>query len=71
MSVAPCALIELISGPGRNSVRIRSVKAYTTHVAVFDVNHMPQVCSADRNGNLVFIYTLTGMWYLAGNLGDR
>ncbi|KAJ3553250.1 hypothetical protein NM688_g3716 [Phlebia brevispora] len=33
------------SGPGRNSVRIQSNKAYTTHVAVFDVRHMPQGCS--------------------------
>ncbi|KAF8227851.1 endo-1,3(4)-beta-glucanase [Tricholoma matsutake] len=32
------------SGPGRNSVRIRSNKAYTTHVAVFDICHMPQGC---------------------------
>ncbi|KIK89907.1 glycoside hydrolase family 16 protein [Paxillus rubicundulus Ve08.2h10] len=32
------------SGPGRNSVRIRSNKKYTTHVAVFDILHMPQGC---------------------------
>ncbi|KAI0698253.1 putative laminarinase [Cytidiella melzeri] len=32
------------SGPGRNSVRIKSVKAYTTHVTVFDIVHMPQGC---------------------------
>lgn len=32
------------SGPGRNSVRIRSVKTYTTHVSVFDIRHMPQGC---------------------------
>ncbi|KIM72353.1 glycoside hydrolase family 16 protein [Piloderma croceum F 1598] len=32
------------NGPGRNSVRIKSTKSYTTHVAVFDVNHMPQGC---------------------------
>ncbi|PFH48249.1 glycoside hydrolase family 16 protein [Amanita thiersii Skay4041] len=32
------------SGPGRNSVRIRSKKTYTTHVAVFDMRHMPQGC---------------------------
>ncbi|KAF8057410.1 endo-beta-glucanase [Lyophyllum atratum] len=31
-------------GPGRNSVRIKSNKVYTTHVAVFDVRHMPQGC---------------------------
>ncbi|KAH9475564.1 putative glycosidase C21B10.07 [Psilocybe cubensis] len=33
------------NGPGRNSVRIRSVNTYTSHVAVFDVRHMPQGCS--------------------------
>jgi len=32
------------TGPGRNSVRIRSKNTYTTHVAVFDVRHMPQGC---------------------------
>ncbi|KAF8901352.1 glycoside hydrolase family 16 protein [Gymnopilus junonius] len=32
------------TGPGRNSVRIRSRNTYTTHVAVFDVRHMPQGC---------------------------
>jgi len=32
------------NGAGRNSVRIRSQKTYTTHVAVFDVPHMPQGC---------------------------
>ncbi|KAJ3534323.1 hypothetical protein NMY22_g6974 [Coprinellus aureogranulatus] len=31
-------------GSGRPSVRIRSKKTYTTHVAVFDVRHMPQGC---------------------------
>ncbi|GLB34452.1 putative glycoside hydrolase family 16 protein [Lyophyllum shimeji] len=31
-------------GPGRDSVRIRSKNVYTTHVAVFDVRHMPQGC---------------------------
>ncbi|KAJ2916095.1 hypothetical protein MD484_g4332, partial [Candolleomyces efflorescens] len=31
-------------GPGRSSVRIRTKKTYTTHVAVFDVRHMPQGC---------------------------
>ncbi|KAK7058180.1 glycoside hydrolase family 16 protein [Favolaschia claudopus] len=30
--------------PGRPSVRIRTNNAYTTHVAVFDVAHMPQGC---------------------------
>ncbi|EDR02394.1 glycoside hydrolase family 16 protein [Laccaria bicolor S238N-H82] len=32
------------NGPGRNSVRIRSKKTYTTHVAVFNMRHMPQGC---------------------------
>ncbi|KZP21848.1 glycoside hydrolase family 16 protein [Athelia psychrophila] len=32
------------SGAGRNSVRIKSTAAYTTHVAVFNVNHMPEGC---------------------------
>ncbi|TFK96913.1 putative laminarinase [Pterulicium gracile] len=31
-------------GPGRNSARIVSKKSYTTHVAVFDVKHMPEGC---------------------------
>jgi len=31
-------------GPGRNSVRIKSKKTFTTHVAIFDVRHMPQGC---------------------------
>ncbi|EKM54269.1 glycoside hydrolase family 16 protein [Phanerochaete carnosa HHB-10118-sp] len=33
------------NGPGRDSVRIQSVKAYTTHVVIIDVRHMPQGCS--------------------------
>ncbi|KAH9475540.1 putative glycosidase C21B10.07 [Psilocybe cubensis] len=33
-----------IDGPGRNSVRIRSKNTYTTHVAIFDLRHMPQGC---------------------------
>ncbi|KAJ6582244.1 hypothetical protein B0H19DRAFT_984373 [Mycena capillaripes] len=32
------------SSVGRSSVRIRTNNAYTTHVAVFDVVHMPQGC---------------------------
>lgn len=31
-------------GPGRNSVRIRSNAQYSTHVAIFNVRHMPQGC---------------------------
>ncbi|KAF9236017.1 glycoside hydrolase family 16 protein [Melanogaster broomeanus] len=32
------------SGPGRNSFRLQSNAQYTTHVAVFDIAHMPQGC---------------------------
>ncbi|KAF7307669.1 Glycoside hydrolase family 16 protein [Mycena kentingensis (nom. inval.)] len=32
------------SGTGRNSVRIRTNAQYTTHVAVFDIQHMPEGC---------------------------
>ncbi|KAH7100895.1 glycoside hydrolase family 16 protein [Auriculariales sp. MPI-PUGE-AT-0066] len=32
------------AGPGRNSVRIMSKANYTTHVAVFDIRHMPEGC---------------------------
>lgn len=32
------------NGPGRQSVRIRSNAAYTTHVAIFSIRHMPQGC---------------------------
>jgi hypothetical protein len=34
---------ELETGPGRNSVRIKSKSTYTTHVVVANINHMPQV----------------------------
>jgi hypothetical protein len=36
---------QLLGGQNRNSVRIKSVKTYTTHVAVFDVRHMPVGCA--------------------------
>ncbi|KIJ63545.1 glycoside hydrolase family 16 protein [Hydnomerulius pinastri MD-312] len=32
------------SGSGRNSFRLQSNAQYTTHVAVFDIAHMPQGC---------------------------
>ncbi|KAF9232412.1 glycoside hydrolase family 16 protein [Melanogaster broomeanus] len=32
------------SGPGRNSFRLQSNAQYTTHVAIFDIAHMPQGC---------------------------
>ncbi|KAJ6614109.1 endo-beta-glucanase [Mycena sp. CBHHK59/15] len=37
-------VISASSAVGRNSVRIRSNNAYSTHVAVFDIAHMPQGC---------------------------
>ncbi|KAJ7166795.1 glycoside hydrolase family 16 protein [Mycena filopes] len=38
------AVISDSSSVGRNSVRIRTNNAYTTHAAVFDIVHMPQGC---------------------------
>ncbi|KAG8216684.1 glycoside hydrolase family 16 protein [Butyriboletus roseoflavus] len=32
------------SGPGRNSFNLISLANYTTHVAIFDIVHMPQGC---------------------------
>ncbi|KAF8970935.1 glycoside hydrolase family 16 protein [Flammula alnicola] len=32
------------NGAGRNSVRIKSTKTYTSHVAIFNLRHMPQGC---------------------------
>ncbi|KAH8822653.1 laminarinase [Flagelloscypha sp. PMI_526] len=32
------------SGAGRKSVRMRTLKQYSTHVAVFNIRHMPQGC---------------------------
>ncbi|KZS86937.1 endo-1,3(4)-beta-glucanase-like protein [Sistotremastrum niveocremeum HHB9708] len=33
------------SDPGRNSVRLKSKTAYTTHVVAFDIRHIPQGCA--------------------------
>ncbi|KAA1476410.1 2 beta-glucan [Dentipellis sp. KUC8613] len=44
------------SGPGRNSVRLQSNKQYSTHVAVFNIEHMPQGC---------------GTWPAVWELGDN
>ncbi|KIM77143.1 glycoside hydrolase family 16 protein [Piloderma croceum F 1598] len=33
------------NGPGRNSIRIKSINTYTTHVVVANINHMPQGCA--------------------------
>ncbi|KAJ7233290.1 glycoside hydrolase family 16 protein [Mycena haematopus] len=38
------SVIRHSSNTGRDSFRIRSNKAYRTHVAVFDIEHMPQGC---------------------------
>ncbi|KAJ6513760.1 laminarinase [Mycena vitilis] len=45
------------SGPGRNSVRLRSKNAYSTHVAVFDIEHMPQGC-----GTWPAVWETGGVW---------
>ncbi|EGN97292.1 glycoside hydrolase family 16 protein [Serpula lacrymans var. lacrymans S7.3] len=34
------------SGPGRNSVRVKSNTAYTTHAAIFGIAHMPEGCGS-------------------------
>ena len=34
---------ELETGPGRNSVRIKSISTHTMHVVVANINYMPQV----------------------------
>ncbi|KAJ6492364.1 glycoside hydrolase family 16 protein [Mycena vulgaris] len=39
------------SNTGRNSVRIQSKNAYTTHVAVFDIVHMPEGCGWENGPN--------------------
>lgn len=44
------------NGAGRNSVRIQSKKTYRTHVAVFDVRHMPEGCG-----------TWPAVWEVAGS----
>ncbi|TFY64735.1 hypothetical protein EVG20_g5848 [Dentipellis fragilis] len=44
------------SGPGRDSFRVQSKKQYTTHVAVFNVDHMPHGC---------------GTWPAIWELGDN
>ncbi|KAJ3548250.1 hypothetical protein NMY22_g1321 [Coprinellus aureogranulatus] len=32
------------AGPGRSSVRLKSVMQYVNHVAIFDIRHMPEGC---------------------------
>ncbi|KZT27803.1 glycoside hydrolase family 16 protein [Neolentinus lepideus HHB14362 ss-1] len=48
------------SGPGRNSVRLQSNNQYTTHVAVFDIRHMPQGCG-----------TWPAVWEVGANWPDE
>ncbi|KAF5346866.1 hypothetical protein D9756_010559 [Leucocoprinus leucothites] len=50
-------------GPGRNSVRIRSKQSFKTHVAVFDVHHMPQGC-----GTWPAIWETGGQWPGGGEI---
>lgn len=44
------------SDPGRNSFRLQSNAQYTTHVAIFDIAHMPQGCG-----------TWPAVWEVGGN----
>ncbi|KAF7328351.1 Glycoside hydrolase family 16 protein [Mycena venus] len=44
-------------GPGRNSVRLSGKNNYTTHVAVFDIVHMPQGC-----GTWPAVWEFGGIW---------
>ncbi|KAF8989166.1 laminarinase [Cyathus striatus] len=44
------------NGPGRRSVRIKSREWYTTHVAVFDIRHLPVGCASE-----LFFLTLIGI----------
>ncbi|KAH9945470.1 endo-beta-glucanase [Epithele typhae] len=41
---ADSAAVLRAGGPGRDSVRLRSNKQYTTHVTVWNIRHMPQGC---------------------------
>ncbi|KAJ7218231.1 glycoside hydrolase family 16 protein [Mycena haematopus] len=49
------------AGSGRNSVRISSKNAYSTHVAVFDIVHMPQGC-----GTWPAVWETGGAWPAGG-----
>ncbi|KAJ7060804.1 glycoside hydrolase family 16 protein [Mycena amicta] len=48
-------------GPGRNSVRLSGKKNYTTHVAVFDMEHLPQGC-----GTWPAVWEFGGTWPIGG-----
>ncbi|KAJ7178224.1 family 16 glycosyl hydrolase [Mycena filopes] len=49
------------AGAGRNSVRLNSKSRYTTHVAVFDMAHMPQGC-----GTWPAVWETGGAWPQGG-----
>ncbi|KZP18053.1 glycoside hydrolase family 16 protein [Athelia psychrophila] len=51
------------SGAGRKSVRIQSNAQYNTHVAVFNVNHMPEGC-----GTWPAIWEVGGNWPSGGEI---
>ncbi|RDB27908.1 putative glycosidase C21B10.07 [Hypsizygus marmoreus] len=51
------------SGPGRNSVRLKSNKQYTTSVTVFNVRHMPQGC-----GTWPALWTVGADWPNKGEI---
>ncbi|KAJ6588043.1 glycoside hydrolase family 16 protein [Mycena capillaripes] len=49
------------AGAGRNSVRLSSKNTYSTHVAVFDIAHMPQGC-----GTWPAVWETGGVWPAGG-----
>ncbi|KAF8703051.1 hypothetical protein AX14_014249 [Amanita brunnescens Koide BX004] len=51
------------SGPGRNSVRLKSVNSYINTVLVFDMRHMPQGC-----GTWPAIWTVGPNWPNGGEI---
>ncbi|KZP10214.1 glycoside hydrolase family 16 protein [Athelia psychrophila] len=51
------------SGAGRKSVRIQSNDEYNTHVAVFNVNHMPEGC-----GTWPALWEVGGDWPSGGEI---
>lgn len=59
------------NGPGRDSVRIKSKNVYSTHVSIFNINHMPQVSLSIRSEVRKFSVILSGMWNLASSLGNK
>ncbi|KAF8911769.1 laminarinase [Mucidula mucida] len=51
------------SGPGRNSVRLKSNKAFTNGVAIFNIRHMPQGC-----GTWPAVWTFGDPWPTQGEI---